>query len=172
MRRTVTAIVWLTAIWVALWEDVTWANVLSGLLIAELITRKIKVVPPRVSHGFRPKAFLVLAAYFIRELVRASMIIAWEVVTPGDRINPAVVSIRLRTRSPFIATTVANLNSLTPGTLTLELDEETWTLFIHVLHLESIQASRRAIHHLEALVMAAFPRRGVVVPGAEREEVA
>src|SRR5690606_4024174 len=60
----------------------------------------------------------------------------------------------------------------TPGTLTLELDEETWTLFIHVLHLESIQASRRAIHHLEALVMAAFPRRGVVVPGAEREEVA
>lgn len=172
MRRVAATVVWLTAVWVALWEDVTWANVLTGLLIAYLITRRIRVGPAKVRHGFRPQAFLALVAYFIRELVKASIIVAWEVITPGVRINPAVVSVRLRTRSPFIATTVANLNSLTPGTMTLELDEETMTLFIHVLHLESIQASRRAIHHLEALVMAAFPRRGELVLGPEREEVA
>lgn len=172
MRRLVVAVAWLTFIWVALWEDVTWANVLGGLVIALLITREIPVTPAHVTHGFRPKAFIVLVFYFIRELIEASLIIAWEVVTPGDRINPAVVSVRLRTRSPFVATTVANLNSLTPGTLTLELDEETMTLFIHVLHLESVQASRRAIHHLEALVMAAFPFRGELVQEAEREEVA
>src|SRR5690606_41975807 len=29
MRRLAAAIVWLTAVWVALWEDVTWANVLD-----------------------------------------------------------------------------------------------------------------------------------------------
>ena len=47
------------------------------------------------------------------------------------------------------------------------------TLFIHVLHLESIQASRRAIHHLEALVMAAFPVRGELqAEQAEEQEVA
>lgn len=173
MRRLAAAIVWLTAVWVALWEDVTWANVLSGALIAFLITRRIRVVPSRVRHRVRPRAFLALVLYFVRELIKASLIVAWEVITPGTRINPAVVSVRLRTRSPFVATTVANLNSLTPGTLTLELDEETMTLFIHVLHLESIQASRRAIHHLEALVMAAFPVRGELqAEQAEGQEVA
>ena len=81
MRRLAAAIVWLTAVWVALWEDVTWANVLSGALIAFLITRRIRVVPSRVRHRVRPRAFLALVLYFVRELIKASLIVAWEVIT-------------------------------------------------------------------------------------------
>lgn len=102
-----------------------------------------------------------MSAYFTWKLAEASVLMAWEVVTPRNRVNPAVVSVPLRTRSIGVATAVANMVSLTPGTLTLEVDEATMTLVMHVLHLETIEKSRQEVLHLEELTMAALPLRSM-----------
>ncbi len=156
--RVVTGIAWLTLVWIALWEDLTWANTLGGVLVALAVMRAIPARPATARHGVRPWALLKLSIYFLWRLAQASVLLAWEIVTPRNRINAAVVAVPLASRSPGIVTLVANMVSLTPGTLTLEVDEETMTIFIHVLHLETVEAMRREVLYFEELAMAAFPR--------------
>jgi multicomponent Na+:H+ antiporter subunit E len=156
MRRVVVSIVWLTLVWVALWESLTWANLAGGLL-AGIVT--VILVPPRPDTLVvsRPLAGLKLLFYFLWKLVQASVAVAWEVATPGDRTNPAVITVPLHTDSEGIITSVANMVSLTPGTLTLDVDPDTRTLYIHVLHFISEETTRADVHTLERLAMAAFP---------------
>lgn len=158
MRRSI-LMLWLTTVWVTLWEAVTWANLLGGVIVSLVV---ITLLPPRSDGpdvGFRPFAALKLFAYFSWELVVASAIVAWEVVTPRIGINAAVVSVRLESDVPGIVTAVANMVSLTPGTVTLEIDDESSTLFIHVLHLKSVEQTRNSIWRLERLTVDAFPPR-------------
>lgn len=164
MRRYLFTLGWLTLVWVALWEEFTWANLIGGVLAGSLVVRAIPLHPVRWSHSVRPLALIRLMLYFTWKLSEASVLMAWEVVTPRNRVNPAVVSVPLRTRSVGVATAVANMVSLTPGTLTLEVDEETMTLVMHVLHLETIEKSRHEVLHLEELTTAALPLRGGAAP--------
>lgn len=157
LMRIMMTVTTLALLWMALWEDLSWANVIGGVLVGGFVTWR---VPHRITgyyHGFRPLAFLRLSGHFIVNLVQSSLEVAWEVVTPTNRINAAVVAVRLQSPSPWLNTIVANMNSLTPGTLTLELEKNTRTLFVHVLHLDTIAAGRAEILHLERLVMKAFP---------------
>lgn len=157
MRRVAVSVGWLTVVWVALWESVTWANLAGGIL-AGIVA--VVLVPPRPGTlvvGARPIAGLKLLFYFLWELAQASLAVAWEVITPGDRTSPAVITVSLDTRSEGIITAVANMISLTPGTLTIDVDPETKTLFIHVLHFVSEEATRADVNTLERLAVAAFP---------------
>ena len=162
MTKLLVTWVGLTGVWLALWEDLTWANLLAGVgvavIVSVLVPLRPRLGPPL---GFRPLKALALAAYFLWELVDASVRLAWEVVTPVNHVNAAVVSVELTTSSPAIATLVANLVSLTPGTLTLEIDQETLTLYIHVLHLDDMEGQRESVLAFERRARAAFPERHV-----------
>lgn len=161
MSRLFPSIIWMTIVWVALWEDLTWANLIGGAAVGVFVNWLVPLRTPVARHGIRPLALVRLLAVFGRELVEASALMAWEVVTPHNRINAAVVGVPLKSRSRGIVTHVANMVSLTPGTLTLEVEEETMTIYIHVLHLDSVEATRRAVLRLEELAMAAFPLRSL-----------
>lgn len=158
MKRQV-SLVWLTVVWVTLWESATWANLLGGAVVALAV---VALVPPRESTttvGFRPWPAVRLLFYFSWELIEASALLAWEVITPRMRVSAAVISVQLRSGLPGSMTAVANLVSLTPGTVTLEVDERSRTLFIHVLHLRTVETARQSVLKLEALVIDAFPPR-------------
>lgn len=159
MRRIVVTVVCLTLAWTALWESLTWANLAGGLAAASVV---IWLIPPRryaTSVDFRIAPALNLLGYFGWKLVQASAIVAREIATPGDDTKPAVVAVPLHTSVPSIVTTVANMISLTPGTLTLDVEPATSTLYVHVLHFESPQTTQRDIQRLERLTVAAFPPR-------------
>lgn len=163
MRR-IAIVVWLTVVWVTLWEALTWANVASGLVVA---VAALYLLPPRetpTSVGFRPLAAARLLFYFLWELLVASSQVIWEIITPHDHTTPAVVSVRTRSTVPGHITAVANMVSLTPGTLSLDVDHDTRTIYIHVLHLDNFEETRRSVSKLETLTLAAFPPR--VGPGA------
>jgi multicomponent Na+:H+ antiporter subunit E len=156
MRRSGAAVVWLTIFWVALWEHLTPANVLGGLVVAVVA---VWLVPGRVSEHpltVRPWPALRLAAYFTRQLFTASAIVAWEVVTPRNRIHEGIVAVPLPSRSEFVATFVANAVTLTPGTLSLEVAGDPPVLYVHVLHLKEVEDVRRDVIRLEELVRDAF----------------
>jgi len=159
MRRLV-IVVWLVVVWVTLWEVASWANFLAGTLVAAAV---VYLVPPHPSRpvGFRPLPALRLLVYFLWELVEASAFMAWEVMTPRNRIGAAVVSVQLTSEMDGVVTAVANMVSLTPGTVTLDVDEDTRTIFVHVLHLKSVEETRRSVKRLEDLNLAAFPPRPI-----------
>lgn len=149
---------WLVIVWVALWRDVTVATAASGLVLAVVL---LWAFPPRteaVPTAARPWALLRFSAYFAWKLVEATAVVAWEVLTPQNRIHEGVVAIPLQGVSETVTTVVANAISLTPGTLTLEVRQNPTVLYVHILHLHAIERTRADIERLEHLAIEAFSR--------------
>jgi multicomponent Na+:H+ antiporter subunit E len=157
VRLRVASLVWLIAVWVMLWESLSWANVLGGLVIATGVMATVPSHKVETPVGFRPVAAVRLLGYFLWKLAEASARLTWEIFTPRNRINAAVVSVPLTSRVPAIVTSVANMVSLTPGSVTIEVDADEMILYIHVLHLTTLEQERESVRYLESLTLAAFP---------------
>lgn len=166
---TALAIAWLTAVWTALWGSVTPANVGSGLLAALVVVRLFPLPSDRSPVWvLRPVAALRFALWFSWKLIEANIAMLWEVLTPTDYSRPGVIAVPIGECSPGIATLIANAISLTPGTLTLEIQGKPPVLYIHVMHLDDPDDVRRDVHRLESLVVAAFGSG--VAPSDDAEE--
>ena len=153
---TLLPLVWLVVVWVALWGDLSAANVASGVVVGVLVLMAFPLAGHRSSSRLRPLAAARFAAWFAWKLAEASAVVAWEAVTPRNRINEGIVAIPIRGVSDGVITLVANAISLTPGTLTLEVRRRPAVLYVHVLHLHDIEAVRREVRHLEVLAIRAF----------------
>ena len=55
-----------------------------------------------------------------------------------------------------LVTVVANAIALMPGSVTVEVERDPPTLYVHVLHLRSVEDVRRDIHRLEVMAVRAF----------------
>lgn len=148
---------WLVFVWVALWGDLTWGNVAGGALVAAALLTLFPRAGPSGALVIRPLAALRFAGYFIFKLVEANAVVAWEVITPNnENVNEGIVAVPVADASDGLITLLANAISLTPGTLTLEVREQPPMLFVHVLHLRSIERTRADVHRLESLARCAF----------------
>lgn len=74
--------------------------------------------------------------YFIGELVKSNIKLAGVVLSPGLPINPGIVKVRTKLKSRMGRLLLANSITLTPGTLTVELEGE-W-LYVHWVTAESV----------------------------------
>lgn len=97
---------------------------------------------------------------FLVELVRANLRVAAEVATPGFGIEPAILVVPTRARNLVEAVLLANAISLTPGTLTLEVDEVTRELYVHTLYAPTREEFLAGIARLEDLVLDMTRLRG------------
>lgn len=155
--RVLLVMVWSALAWSALWSDFSVANIIWGLTVGGVLCIVVPLRSTSRPPVVDPLALLRFVGHFLWALVKASAVVAWEVVTPRNVLRQGIVAAPLRTRSPALTTLIANSVSLTPGTLTLEVREEPPTLFIHILHLRSIEDVREDIRHLEDLALRAFP---------------
>ncbi|MGH2689744.1 MAG: Na+/H+ antiporter subunit E [Actinomycetota bacterium] len=156
MRRFGLRVGWLVAVWLFLWEGASLANVLSGIAAAVGVLLAFPPAPGGGQGRLRPLAALRFIAYFAWKLVEASAVVAWEIVTPTNRIREGIVAVPMRHVSDLLTTLVANSISLTPGTLTVEVDREPRVLYVHVLHLHNVEDVRRDVGRLEMLALKAF----------------
>lgn len=148
-------ILWLTIIWLALWSDISIANTLSGIVVAVLIVALFDTWHD--GHVIvRPIHVARFTAYFLYQLTVSSLVVAWTVVNPRDRIRSGIIAVPLLGCTDAVATLVADAVSLTPGTLTLEVRREPLTLYIHALDTRDITVLQRDIRTLEVLAVRAF----------------
>lgn len=145
----------LVTVWLLLWEDLSWANVLSGTVLAVAVLALVNRPIDEGADRIRILASLRLIVWFAWQLVVASTVVAWEVLTPTQHVRQGIVEVDLRTASPRVATLVANITSLIPGTLTLEVMPDPMRLYVHVLHLRDPDGVRADTARLEELVVRA-----------------
>lgn len=162
-------LVWLTTVWVLLWGEVSWANVLGGLALAALVLVLFPL--PRLSAGVmvHPWAALVLAARFAVDLVVASVRVAALVLRPGPMPEGLVLDVPLRSRDELLLTITAELVGLVPGTVVIDLDAPAGILTVHSLQVrdaDDVRAEQRSLRDQEARVLAAFAR--TVPQGVDR----
>lgn len=84
------------------------------------------------ARTFRVAPYVALYVFtFLRELLVANLSVARVVLSPSLPIDPAVVEVPLRVESDVAVTTIANSITLTPGTLTMDYNADTNTLYVH-----------------------------------------
>ena len=91
-----------------------------------------------------PKA-LVLICFFIKELFVSNIRVLWEIIRPTPTSRPGIVGVPLDAQSDLEIMLVANLISLTPGTLSVDLSEDRRTLYVHVMFLDDPDRFRQSI---------------------------
>ena len=154
--RVITALVWSVVVWTALWGTLSVANTVWGAVLGGLSLWLLPVQHKEHRVPVRPVLMARFGVLFLWSLVKASAVVAWEVVRPANRINEGIVAVPLQTSSPGLITLIANAVTLTPGTLTLEVRHDPPTIYVHVLHLREVEDVRADIRHLEAVALAAF----------------
>ncbi|MEJ2110930.1 MAG: Na+/H+ antiporter subunit E [Acidobacteriota bacterium] len=83
--------------------------------------------------------------FFIRQLILANLQVAYEVLTPRYRMRPGIVAVPLDAKTDLEITLLANLITLTPGTLSLDVSEDRNTLYVHAMFMEDAEAFRNNI---------------------------
>jgi multicomponent Na+:H+ antiporter subunit E len=83
---------------------------------------------------------LGLLAYFLYDLVKSSLVVAWDVVTPTLHARPYFLEMPLSAETDVEIMLTANLISLTPGTLAVEVSPDRRTLLIHAMFAEDPDA--------------------------------
>ncbi|MEV0327354.1 Na+/H+ antiporter subunit E [Micromonospora echinospora] len=157
-RNLVIAVTGLVAVWVLLWGTFTWANLISGLLVAAVLLAVFPLPPVTFAGRLHPLGLLRFGLRFLYDLVVASAQIAWLAVRFGHEPRSAIIAVPLRVNTDLNLTLTAEALSLVPGSLILEVDRATGTLYIHVLGvrtIEEVEQFRREVLELEERIIAA-----------------
>lgn len=111
--------------WAALWLG-------GGLLGSRPYTRRlVKIVE--------------FAAFFARELLVANLRVARDVLTPKHYMRPAILAVPLDAQTDVEIVLLANLISLTPGTLSLDVSPDRRILFVHSMYTEDPETVKRQL---------------------------
>jgi multicomponent Na+:H+ antiporter subunit E len=88
------------------------------------------------------RSVLALSVSFIIELMISAVRVARIVLAPNLRtaLRPAIIAFPLTLRSDAEIATLANLITLTPGTLSIDVSEDKSTLYVHVLNFTTREA--------------------------------
>ncbi|GIJ35424.1 Na+/H+ antiporter subunit E [Verrucosispora sp. WMMD703] len=147
---------WLVLAWNLFWGEFTWGNLLGGLLTAGVVLLFFPL-PPVTFHGrLRLRGLLVFGSRFVVELVRASAHVARIAVQPGYTPRSAIIGVRLRLPTDLNLALTAEVLSLVPGTLIVEVDRDAGILYVHVLDVRgpaALATSRAQVHALERRIV-------------------
>lgn len=136
-------VIWLAVVWVALWQDFSVGNIVVGLLLAFAVTRVFYLPPVQLSGRFNVGYFLVFIFIFLWRVISASVQVIEVEITKGPRVKNAIVAAPLLTRSDLLITLTGHLISLIPGSLIIEVDRSTATLYLHALDVETAEDAQK-----------------------------
>jgi multicomponent Na+:H+ antiporter subunit E len=106
-----------------------------------------------------PFRWLVLALYlvipFFLEMARANLDVAYRVIT--GRIRPGIVRLSAGLKTDLSILLLANSITLTPGTLTVDVDEESGDLFVHMIHIGMGTEEKEIFEGEDVFMLFKFP---------------
>ncbi len=138
--------VMLMAIWMVLNNTIQIAPLLIGagvsLLLSFAICKKCSIFN---DININPKSIYYTFVYlgvFVVELVKSNVDIAMRVLNPALPINPGIIKAETVLKSKMARLILANSITLTPGTFTIDIKEN--TLYIHCVHIDGDNTEKYA----------------------------
>ncbi|GAA2261484.1 Na+/H+ antiporter subunit E [Streptomyces amakusaensis] len=154
-------ITWLAVVWVLLWGNLSWANVITGFVVAVVLC----LVFPLPSVDLRLRLHPL-------GIVRLVVHLLWDMYTSGLKVSrqmfdsrpyrAAVLAVPLRCRSDLMLTATAVAVSNVPDGSVVEVRRSNATLFVHILEADDPDAAdraRRSVWRMEELTVRAFGDR-------------
>ncbi|MBN1270148.1 MAG: Na+/H+ antiporter subunit E [Kiritimatiellae bacterium] len=150
-------VLWVLLVWPfdfvtgALRTQDVWVGAAVAAVVA-LVMRELSV--ERYGRWLNPVRYLWALAYlfvFAFEVIKANVDVAYRVLHPALPINPGIVKVRTRLRTPEGRTALANSITLTPGTMTVDVTDDGF-LYIHWINVRTMdieEATRTIIGRFE-----------------------
>jgi multicomponent Na+:H+ antiporter subunit E len=150
-------------IWILLSWSVDSQHLVVGAVVGILVSLLADDIFPGEPGVFKnPKRYLWFLYYipvFIWECIKANIEGVFYVIHPDLPINPGIVKVKTRLRSDIGLTFLANSLTLTPGTMTVDIDRENWLLYVHWLNVKEQdieRASELIVRKFENILMRIF----------------
>ena len=152
-------LLWLVLVWNLLWGTWSWANLISGVLVALGVTLLLPLPPVVGGARVRRVPLLRFVVHFVVDLVSSGALVAWQTVRRTGIDRSAIITVQLRTDSDLLLTILTESLTLVPGSMVIDLDREHRTMSLHILHVSDgrdVERQRAAVLAEEERVVRAF----------------
>ena len=119
--------------WAAVSGSFSLGNLLFGFVLAVLALSLIREQVGSVGYFSRLRRVASLIVLFVYELALSGFRVAILVLTPNMNLKPGIFAYELKVDRDLEITLLANLITLTPGTLSVDVSPDRSTLYIHAL---------------------------------------
>jgi len=139
VRNFLYLFVFLVIIWFALTSTFQWQNLAVGIVVSLIISFVLSKIYSKL--GFPPMSIKRIAFFFIylgvlfKEIIAANFDVAYRIIHPKMPIKPGIVVIKTALKQDIAKMILANSITLTPGTFTLDIIED--TLLIHWINVKT-----------------------------------
>ena len=159
----------LVALWVLAWGELTVANLISGVVV----TAALLMAFPARRRASRSRRVDVggsvrLAGSVAAQIITANVEMTRRILGRRTTFHPAVLAHRLRQPSEEVATVMSSIIALSPGTMTIDVAEDSSVIYVHFFDVSDVEAARAALDRLEHRVIGAVPPRSAEA-GSTRE---
>lgn len=131
--------------WAAVSGSFSGINLLFGFVLGAIALLFIRERVGTGAYLRRIWAILVLSTTFLKELVLSAVRVAVMVLSPRMNMRPGFLAFPLEVESDAEIALLANMISLTPGTLSVDVSDDRKTLFIHFMDVGDAEAAKRDI---------------------------
>lgn len=145
MLRSFLLNIFLALVWTFLQGELHASNFAIGLVLGYLVIAISQRILGNVAYVLKVVQVFGFVVFVFWEIFTASLALAWLIVQPRLQLRPAVVAIPLDANSDLEIATLANLLTLSPGTLSLDVSTDARTLYVHTMVLDDPDEFRREI---------------------------
>lgn len=126
----------LALVWFIAMGKASVANLFTGFVVSYALLWWVKPIfaPTRYFEKLPQAARFIL--FFLWELVKSNLRVAWDVVTPRARRRPGIIAVPLSATTDAEITLLANVITLTPGTLSLDVSTDRRVLYVHTMFVD------------------------------------
>lgn len=135
MKNNFLSNILLMVLWVDITGEFNAINFAFGFILGYLTLYIITL------EGNNPKYFTLMPKligfffFFLFELLKANLQVAFDVITPKFYMTPGIVRLPLEAKTDLEITSLANLITLTPGTLSLDVSDDRKVLYVHSMYI-------------------------------------
>jgi multicomponent Na+:H+ antiporter subunit E len=133
------AVIVLALVWVTITDTFTLLGLLFGVVLGAVALWLVRDRMQSPVLARKARQAISLAVLFIYELTLSAIRVAILVLTPNlkEQLKPAIIAFPLTAKSDEEITLLANLITLTPGTLSVDVSEDRKTLYVHAIGMDS-----------------------------------
>lgn len=147
----------MAVVWGAISGSFELLNLVFGFVLASIALYLIREQISFRRYLSRSGRIIMLALSFLCELALSAWRVLRIVIRPKLDLNPGIIAVPLTVTHDYEITLLANMITLTPGTLSMDVSEDRKTLFVHCIDVPDPEITVRDIKEgFERQIMEAF----------------
>lgn len=145
----------LALVWAMLTGSFTAGSLVAGFIFGYLVLAFVsRLSGQTTTYSRKIPEVIRFTLFYIWELIQSNLRVAYEVLTPSHHMKPGVIGLPLDATTDAQITMLANLITMTPGTLSLDVSNDRRMLFIHAMYIEDEKALYAELKELERRVIS------------------